>query len=190
MTASLSIRQVIEAGPKMPSTDPAARARTVSRAVSRSLSETKCAPFETNGDRFSPHVCAFYRNSASKSPPNVVACGISSRSEHGGLAFHHSRSRARWGEALAEQTARATEEISQQVSGMQDATGKSVAAITDISGTISRMSEIATVVSAAEQQHPSPYAGKRRGRLRPGGAAVAGNARERSPHPAGRAGHR
>src|SRR5215475_8880261 len=73
MTASLSIRQVIEAGPKMPSTDPAARARTVSRAVSRSLSETKCAPFETNGDRFSPHVCAFYRNSASKSPPNVVA---------------------------------------------------------------------------------------------------------------------
>lgn len=54
--------------------------------------------------------------------------------------------------ALAEQTAKATEEISQQVSGMQDATGKSVAAITDISGTISRMSEIATAVAAAVEQ--------------------------------------
>ena len=54
--------------------------------------------------------------------------------------------------ALAEQTARATDEISQQVHGMQDATGKSVAAITDISGTISRMSEIAIAVSAAVEQ--------------------------------------
>ncbi|WP_027574020.1 methyl-accepting chemotaxis protein [Bradyrhizobium sp. WSM1743] len=54
--------------------------------------------------------------------------------------------------ALAEQTARATEEISQQVGGMQDATGRSVAAISDISGTISRMSEIATAVSAAVEQ--------------------------------------
>ncbi|WFU43578.1 methyl-accepting chemotaxis protein [Bradyrhizobium sp. CB82] len=54
--------------------------------------------------------------------------------------------------ALAEQTAKATEEISHQVSGMQDVTGKSVAAITDISGTISSMSEIATAVSAAVEQ--------------------------------------
>lgn len=54
--------------------------------------------------------------------------------------------------ALAEQTAKATEEISQQVGSMQDATGKSVAAITDISGTISRMSEIATVVAAAVEE--------------------------------------
>jgi len=54
--------------------------------------------------------------------------------------------------ALAEQTAKATEEISQQVGSMQDATGKSVAAITDISGTISRMSEIASAVAAAVEQ--------------------------------------
>src|SRR6516164_8565288 len=73
MTASLSIRQVIEAGPKMPSTDPAARARTESRAASRSLLETKCAPFEANGDRFIPRVCAVYRNSASQILPNIVA---------------------------------------------------------------------------------------------------------------------
>src|SRR5260370_9333347 len=73
MTASLSIRQVIEAGPKIPSTDPAARARTKSRAASRSLSETKCAPFETDGDRFIPPICAVYRNSASQILLNVVA---------------------------------------------------------------------------------------------------------------------
>ena len=55
MTASLSIRQVIEAGPKMPSTDPVARVRTKSRAASRSLSETNCTPFETESeDRFIP----------------------------------------------------------------------------------------------------------------------------------------
>jgi len=54
--------------------------------------------------------------------------------------------------ALAEQTAKATEEISQQVGSMQDATGKSVAAITDISGTIARMSEIATAVAVAVEQ--------------------------------------
>jgi methyl-accepting chemotaxis protein len=57
--------------------------------------------------------------------------------------------------ALAEQTARATEEISQQVSGMQGATEKSVAAIADISGTISRMSEIASAISAAVEQQGS-----------------------------------
>ncbi|MEZ2147933.1 methyl-accepting chemotaxis protein [Bradyrhizobium sp. DN5] len=54
--------------------------------------------------------------------------------------------------ALAEQTAKATEEIRLQVSGMQDATGKSVAAIADIGGTISRMSEIATAVAVAVEQ--------------------------------------
>src|SRR5262245_25213288 len=87
MTASLSIRQVIEAGPKMPSTDPAARARTESRAASRSLSETKCAPLETNGDRFystSVHSIAIQQATALQT---LSPCGISSRSEHGGLAF-------------------------------------------------------------------------------------------------------
>lgn len=54
--------------------------------------------------------------------------------------------------APAEQTAKATGEISQQVGGMQDATGKSVAAIADISGTISRMAEIATAISAAVEE--------------------------------------
>jgi methyl-accepting chemotaxis protein len=54
--------------------------------------------------------------------------------------------------ALAEQTANATEEIRHQVSGMQDVTGRSVAAITAISGTISRMSGIASAVAVAVEQ--------------------------------------
>jgi aerotaxis receptor len=55
--------------------------------------------------------------------------------------------------ALAEQTAKATEEISQQISGMQAATGESVAAIKEIGSTIGKMSEIAsTIASAVEEQ--------------------------------------
>jgi methyl-accepting chemotaxis protein len=55
--------------------------------------------------------------------------------------------------ALAEQTARATGEISQQIKGIQDATDESVVAIKEIGGTIGRMSEIAsTIASAVEEQ--------------------------------------
>src|SRR5213075_2633908 len=45
--------------------------------------------------------------------------------------------------ALAEQTAKATGEISQQISGIQAATQESVSAIKEIGDTIGRMSEIA-----------------------------------------------
>ncbi|MBI5132272.1 MAG: methyl-accepting chemotaxis protein [Rhodopseudomonas palustris] len=55
--------------------------------------------------------------------------------------------------ALAEQTAKATGEISQQISGIQAATGQSVTAIREIGATISKMSEIAsTIASAVEEQ--------------------------------------
>ncbi len=55
--------------------------------------------------------------------------------------------------ALAEQTAKATGEIGQQISGIQAATQDSVGAIKAISGTIERLSEIsATIASAVEQQ--------------------------------------
>ena len=55
--------------------------------------------------------------------------------------------------ALAEQTAKATGEISQQISGMQAATEESVSAIKEIGATISQMAEIAsTIASAVEQQ--------------------------------------
>ncbi|TYO61273.1 HAMP domain-containing protein [Bradyrhizobium hipponense] len=55
--------------------------------------------------------------------------------------------------ALAEQTAKATGEISQQISGIQTATQESVGAIREISGTISRISEISfAIASAVEEQ--------------------------------------
>ncbi|MGX7742158.1 methyl-accepting chemotaxis protein [Rhodopseudomonas parapalustris] len=54
---------------------------------------------------------------------------------------------------LAEQTAKATEQISQQVGGIQNATDQSVGAIRQIGDTIGRMSEIAaTIASAVEEQ--------------------------------------
>jgi methyl-accepting chemotaxis protein len=55
--------------------------------------------------------------------------------------------------ALAEQTAKATNEIGLQVTGIQTATQDSVAAIKEIGSTIERMSEIASsIASAVEQQ--------------------------------------
>ncbi|MGX7745179.1 cache domain-containing protein [Rhodopseudomonas parapalustris] len=55
--------------------------------------------------------------------------------------------------ALAEQTAKATGEISQQISGIQAATDQSVEDIRAIGGTIARISEIAsTIASAVEEQ--------------------------------------
>jgi methyl-accepting chemotaxis protein len=54
--------------------------------------------------------------------------------------------------ALAEQTAKATGEIGQQVSGIQAATQESVGAIKEISGTIERLSEIASAIAAAVEE--------------------------------------
>jgi len=54
--------------------------------------------------------------------------------------------------ALAEQTAKATGEISQQISGIQAATQESVGAIKQIGDTIGRMSEIATAIASAVEQ--------------------------------------
>jgi methyl-accepting chemotaxis protein len=55
--------------------------------------------------------------------------------------------------SLASQTAKATDEISTHISGMQGATQESVAAIKEIGGTIAQISNIAsTIASAVEQQ--------------------------------------
>jgi methyl-accepting chemotaxis protein len=54
--------------------------------------------------------------------------------------------------ALAEQTAKATGEIGQQVSGIQAATQESVGAIGQISGTIEKLSEIASAIAAAVEE--------------------------------------
>ena len=54
--------------------------------------------------------------------------------------------------ALAEQTAKATGEIGQQISGIQSATQESVGAIKDISDTIERLSEISSAIAAAVEE--------------------------------------
>jgi methyl-accepting chemotaxis protein len=53
---------------------------------------------------------------------------------------------------LAAQTAKATNEISAQIAGMQSATNESVAAIKEIGGTIGRISEISSTIAAAVEQ--------------------------------------
>ncbi len=53
---------------------------------------------------------------------------------------------------LAEETAKATQEIAKQIAGVQEATKESVEAIEEISGTIHRVSEIADAIAAAIEQ--------------------------------------
>jgi methyl-accepting chemotaxis protein len=55
-------------------------------------------------------------------------------------------------EALAEQTAKATGEIGQQITGIQAATQDSVTAIKEISGTIEKLSEISSTIAAAVEE--------------------------------------
>jgi methyl-accepting chemotaxis protein len=54
--------------------------------------------------------------------------------------------------ALAEQTAKATGEIGQQISGIQGATQESVDAIKEISNTIEKLSEVAGAIAAAVEE--------------------------------------
>jgi methyl-accepting chemotaxis protein len=57
--------------------------------------------------------------------------------------------------SLASQTARATDEISNHISGMQAATQESVAAIKEIGGTIGQISGIATTIASSVEQQSS-----------------------------------
>jgi methyl-accepting chemotaxis protein len=54
--------------------------------------------------------------------------------------------------ALAEQTAKATGEIGQQISSIQAATQDSVRAINEISGTIEQLSEVSSTIAAAVEE--------------------------------------
>ncbi|WP_282611091.1 methyl-accepting chemotaxis protein [Pelagibius sp. Alg239-R121] len=54
--------------------------------------------------------------------------------------------------SLANQTAKATEEISQQITAMQNSTVDAVTAIERVNGTIEQMAEIATAISSAVEE--------------------------------------
>ena len=53
---------------------------------------------------------------------------------------------------LANQTAKATEDIGEQISSIQGSTGEAVSAIASISSTISEMNEIATTIASAVEE--------------------------------------
>ncbi len=57
--------------------------------------------------------------------------------------------------SLASQTAKATDEISSHIAGMQGATQESVTAIKEIGGTIGKISEIASTIAAAVEEQGS-----------------------------------
>jgi methyl-accepting chemotaxis protein len=78
---------------------------------------------------------------------------------------------------LASQTAKATDEISTQIAGMQSATQESVAAIKEIGGTIGRISEIASTIAAAveEQGAATQEIARNVGEAAKGTQQVAGN---------------
>ena len=78
--------------------------------------------------------------------------------------------------ALAEQTAKATDEIGAQITGMQSATQDSVAAIKEIGATITRISEIAGIIAATveEQGAATSEIARNVGEAAKGTAEVAG----------------
>jgi methyl-accepting chemotaxis protein len=78
---------------------------------------------------------------------------------------------------LASQTAKATEEIGTQIAGMQAATQDSVAAIKEIGGTIGRIAEIASTISATveEQGAATQEIARNVGEAAKGTALVASN---------------
>jgi methyl-accepting chemotaxis protein len=78
---------------------------------------------------------------------------------------------------LASQTAKATEEIGTQIAGMQNATQDSVSAIKEIGGTIGRIAEIASLISATveEQGAATQEIARNVGEAAKGTALVASN---------------
>jgi len=82
---------------------------------------------------------------------NLLALNATIEAARAGAA---GRGFAVWvrGQGAREQTAKATGEIGQQISGIQSATQESVGAIKEISGTIEKLSEISSTIAAAVEE--------------------------------------
>jgi methyl-accepting chemotaxis protein len=83
---------------------------------------------------------------------NLLALNATIEAARAGAASKGFAAVAHEVKALAAQTAKATREIGQQISGMQTSTAGSVSAIKAIGGTIGRISSIAAAIAAAVEQ--------------------------------------
>jgi methyl-accepting chemotaxis protein len=83
---------------------------------------------------------------------NLLALNATIEAARAGAASKGFAAVAQEVKALAAQTAKATREIGQQISGMQTSTAGSVSAIKAIGGTIGRISSIAAAIAAAVEQ--------------------------------------
>ncbi|MBR1225130.1 HAMP domain-containing protein [Bradyrhizobium sp. AUGA SZCCT0176] len=86
---------------------------------------------------------------------NLLALNATIEAARAGEAGHGFAVVASEVKSLASQTARATDEISNHISGMQAATQDSVAAIKEIGGTIGQISNIATTIAREVEQQSS-----------------------------------
>ena len=133
----------------------------ISRQVAQSTQIAGAAVAEVNGANEKVQGLA----DAAKKIGEVVALITDIADQTNLLALNATIEAARAGEAgkgfavvasevknLASATAKATEEISSQIGGIQTATGEAVAAIGSIGGTIAQMNEIASTIAAAVEE--------------------------------------